>query len=221
MPVTTSHADSADSKYPHDRVVFFSDAVFAIAITLLAVEIKVPGHAEVAAAGGILAALHRMLPLFIGFAVSFLVTALFWKSHLQLCRHIRQFDDRLIWLNVLQLLLIGLLPFSTALYSDYFGSHEAFSVYCAHLAAIGLAGYWLHAYAVRKEGLAQRLGALQAQAMKLRAAVSPVVFALCIPVGMVAPWLGRFGFLAVFLLQWGVMRVYQRRIRQAQAAPAP
>ncbi|MET7142679.1 hypothetical protein M3S04_13710 [Xanthomonas sp. PPL139] len=57
--------------------------------------------------------------------------------------------------------------------------------------------------------------------MKLRAAVSPVVFALCIPVGMAAPWLGRVGFLAIFLLQWGVMRVYQRRIRQAQAAPAP
>lgn len=176
--MTTSQADSAGARYPHDRVVFFSDAVFAIAITLLAVEIKVPGHAQVEAAGGIVAALHRMLPLFIGFAVSFLVTALFWKSHLQLCRHIRQFDDRLIWLNVLQLLLIGLLPFSTALYSDYFGSHEAFAVSCAHLAAIGLAAYLLHAYAVRKEGLVQRLGALQAQAMKLRVAVLPVVFAV-------------------------------------------
>ncbi|MBB5877398.1 hypothetical protein GGR66_002776 [Xanthomonas sp. 3498] len=38
---------------------------------------------------------------------------------------------------------------------------------------------------------------------------------------MVAPWLGRFGFLAIFLLQWAVMRLYQRRILQAQAAPAP
>ncbi|MDL5368055.1 TMEM175 family protein [Xanthomonas sp. NCPPB 2654] len=213
-----SHADSADAKYPHDRVVFFSDAVFAIAITLLAVEIKVPGHAQVEAAGGILAALQGMLPLFIGFAVSFLVTALFWKSHLQLCRHIRQFDDRLIWLNVLQLLLIGLLPFSTALYSDYFGSHQAFAVYCAHLAAIGAAALLMHAYAVRKEGLVQRLGALQARAMTLRVAIAPVVFALCIPLAMVAPVLGRLGFVAVFVLQWVVMRVYRRRILLQAAA---
>jgi uncharacterized membrane protein len=119
---------------------------------------------------------------------------------------------------VLQLLLIGLLPFSTALYSDYVGSHEAFAVYCAHLAAIGAAAYLMHAYAVRKEGLVQRLGALQARAMTLRVAVAPVVFALCIPLAMVAPVLGRLGFVAVFVLQWVVMRVYRRRILQAAAA---
>ncbi|WP_284566923.1 hypothetical protein [Xanthomonas graminis] len=71
---------------------------------------------------------------------------------------------------------------------------------------------------MRKEGLVQRLGALQARAMTQRVAVAPVVFALCIPLAMVAPLLGRLGFVAVFVLQWGVMRVYQRRIDQAQAA---
>ncbi|MFC6841635.1 TMEM175 family protein [Xanthomonas theicola] len=74
--------------------MFFSAAVFAIAIALLAAQIELPVHVQVEAAGRIVRALQRMLSSFIGLAVSFPVTPPFWKSHLQPCRHIRQFDGR-------------------------------------------------------------------------------------------------------------------------------
>src|SRR5215213_2388076 len=114
------------SKYPHDRVVFFSDAVFAIAITLLVIEIKVPTHDQVHGLG-VAGSLYNLIPLFIGYLVSFVVTALFWKSHLQLCRDIKSFDTKLIWLNIFLLLFVGLMPFSTALYSENFGNNIAFA----------------------------------------------------------------------------------------------
>ncbi|MFC6841636.1 hypothetical protein [Xanthomonas theicola] len=54
--------------------------------------------------------------------------------------------------------------------------------------------------------------------MTLRVAIAPIVFVLCIPLPLVVPVLGRRGFAALFVLPWVAMRVYRRRIGQAQAA---
>lgn len=196
-------------KYPHDRIVFFSDAVFAIAITLLVIEIKVPGH-DVIHNIGMATALQRLIPLFIGFFVSFLVTGLFWKSHLQLCTLIIKFDSKLIWINTLLLLFVALMPFSTALYSENFGSNVAFAFYCLNVAMIGLFHFWMTFTVISR---AEFTGDVNTNWMKVRALVVPIVFLVCIGLAFINPMLSRVAFVLIFVIQAIGDRISKRKIQ--------
>lgn len=206
--------------FPHDRVVFFSDAVFAIAMTLLVIEIKVPGHAQVASAG-LGGALSALIPLFIGYVVSFLVLTLFWAAHLQTWKHVTVVTSGLIWLNALQLLFVALMPFTTGLYTEYVGSNAVFTIYCVNLTLIALAGYALREAVIRREGLVARLGAHAVAWMRVRALVAIAVFLACIPLAHVAPAVARFAFLAIFVLHAVARRIFHARAARAvEAGPA-
>jgi uncharacterized membrane protein len=204
------------SKFPHDRVVFFSDAVFAIAITLLVIEIKVPSHQQLHDLGTA-AALQKLTPLFIGYFVSFLVTALFWKYHLQLGQFIKKFDNKMLWLNIALLMFVGLMPFSTALYSENFGDNAAFNFYCLNLTAIGLMSFWLTAYTAKKEKLEEIQGKHAVRLMKVRSIIVPVVFLLCIPFAMLSPLLSRFSFLLIFVFHFIAERIYKKKIQSVNS----
>lgn len=82
-------------KLSKDRIEYFSDAVFAIAITLLIIEIEVPSGKELQEIG-VLTALRHLIPNFSGFFVSFMVIALYWRSHLQNSTFIKSFDNKLL-----------------------------------------------------------------------------------------------------------------------------
>jgi uncharacterized membrane protein len=198
-------------QFPHDRVVFFSDAVFAIAITLLVIEIKIPTPEQVEAYG-MLGVLNHLIPLLIAFFISFLVTALFWRWHLIIMNFVKHVDNKLIWLNIWLLMFVALLPFSSGFYSEYFDSNATFVIYCADLACIGLTSYQLTRYIIKKENLAEVVGIAQAQWMKLRALIVPVVFLVCIPLTFISPIAGRTGFVLIFILQFAGSRYYRNRV---------
>ncbi|HEY5825478.1 MAG TPA: TMEM175 family protein, partial [Cyclobacteriaceae bacterium] len=143
--------------FPYDRVNNFSDAIFAIGITLLVLEVKVPTAMEMSelGVGGLL---DKRIPYFIGYFVSFMVTALYWRSHLQLFQWVKAIDNKLLWLNLWLLFFVVLLPFSTALYSYFFTEDSAFACYCLNLAAIGFMSYLMTVYVVKKESLAEQIG---------------------------------------------------------------
>ena len=197
-----------EPKFPHDRVVFFSDAVFAIAITLLVIEIKIPTHEQITAMG-MSQVLSHLIPLFIGFLISFLVTALFWRWHLILMNFVKHIDNKLLWLNIWLLLFVALLPFSSGFYSEYFNSNAPFFIYCIDLALIGFFSFLMTSYVVKKENLIETLGKIQVRWMKLRALIVPAVFLLCIPITLIFPQAGRFGFVLIFVLQFIGNRYYK------------
>src|SRR5262249_44679080 len=87
----------------YDRILFFSDAVFAIAITLLIVDLPVQVEHGAHENGTVNAAdaLHNALPNILGFGISFAVIALFWAGHHSLFRYVRAFDRPLMMLNLL------------------------------------------------------------------------------------------------------------------------
>ena len=122
-----------------ERLVFFSDAVFAIAITLLVIEIRIPhipyGPDQTHLA---LDALLERLPNFIGFVVSFLVVGAFWALHHRAFGMVAFHDSAFVWPNLHLLLLIAFLPFSTAFMSENVGQIVPHYFYLATLLAAGL-----------------------------------------------------------------------------------
>ena len=115
--------------FPKKRILAFNDAIFSIAITLLVLDIEIPNTTAIRT-DGIWQVLGDLIPNFIGFFVSFLVISLYWISHLKFSKYIKLYDNRLLWLNLLLLLFIVLLPFSTAFYVNSFNEDSAFQVYC-------------------------------------------------------------------------------------------
>ena len=188
--------------FPHDRVVFFSDAVFAIAITLLAIELKPPAEALIAQFGAAGAWMHQ-IPLFVAFVISVLVTALFWAGHMQAWKMVERVTPGLLWLNIGQLMFVALMPFATVLYSESFMSEHVAPLvgYCLVLTGISLFSFLTRRAMVRSHGVAQKLGPVGTRWFLARTLVPLIVFAACIPLAFILPsWMGGMLFFLIFLI---------------------
>jgi len=210
-------SDIKPDVFPHDRIVLFSDAVFAIAITLLVIEIKIPSHAVVLA-HGLGGALREMIPLFIGYLVSFLVITLFWVGHMKTWRYVTSATSGMVWLNIFELLFVAMMPFTTGMYSEYFANNLAFTLYCLNLVGIAVFSYWLRSVVIRREGLVEKLGAHEVAWLRAQTMIAMVVFVACMLLASVTPWLARYGFIAIFVLQVVMKRYLNHRERQRLAA---
>src|SRR5262245_146667 len=132
-----------------ERLVFFSDAVFAIAITLLVLEIRLPHLSPEAGGRELIRALLPLTPKLIGFAVSFAVVGSMWIEHHRIFRYIGGWDDGLLWRNLLLLLLVAFMPFPTAVYSENHQMGAALVLYAGSIGLAGLAKVWLWRYAAK------------------------------------------------------------------------
>jgi uncharacterized membrane protein len=127
------------------RVEALSDGVYAIALTLLVLELNLPALPHGAADADLRAALVELLPKILAWLLSFWVIALIWLAQQRLYRVAERLDRWLGRIELLMLALISLLPFSTALVGEYGGRAIASSIYAGHLVAIALAG-WLRVH---------------------------------------------------------------------------
>ena len=173
----------------YDRVLFFSDAVFAIAITLLVVDIRVPEHVLDAARQ-----IGNSQDQILSFAISFLVIGLFWIGHHRLFRYIIAFDRPLIFLNLIFLGTIAFLPYPTALlFAGNTRQPAAPAFYAACVAAAGLVELVVWLYANRAKGLIPANIPPPVRRYELAQLLpTPVVFALSIPVAFIAPGVAPF-----------------------------
>jgi uncharacterized membrane protein len=118
---TTTASDSVDRNAAEanpsglERLVFFSDAVFAIAITLLALEIRPPEGVDSLNNEQLLQALLTLGSSYYGYILSFLVIGSFWIGHHRRFLYIQRYDNRLIYLNLVFLMLVAFMPFPSAI----------------------------------------------------------------------------------------------------------
>lgn len=131
---------------PTHRLEALADGVFAIAMTLLVLELSVPSVSEVADEA-VAEALREMWPEFSIYALSFLVLGMFWLIHKMIFDAIEGADPQLTWLNVAYLLVTALLPFSTALVGEYRALTAVAVVYGANVLLAFVAACSLFAYA--------------------------------------------------------------------------
>jgi uncharacterized membrane protein len=191
----------------YDRVIFFSDAVFAIAITLLAVNLRVPKTANVGSAHD----LREAIPSIFGFVISFVVIAFFWIGHHGVFRFIVAIDRRLIALNLAFLGVIAFLPYPTALLSAS-SAPAAVIFYAACCAGGGLILAVIWTYATRPDcGL---VGPEAQPVRKLFLLRIPLIFLMSIPVAIAFPKQAPY----VWLLIWMSGSLINRFWPQPEAA---
>ena len=133
------------------RLEAFSDGVFAIAITLLILEIKVPSSETV----GLGAELARQWPSYLAFFISFAFIGIMWINHHRLFTHIKKTDDILLLLNLLLMLGVCIIPFTTALLAAHLGHPGARTAVVVYNAAyFGIAVFFslLWRYAASRNG---------------------------------------------------------------------
>ena len=200
-----------------ERVLFFSDAVFAIVITLLVLELKVPLiEREHFTESGLRHELFELIPKFLGFIYSFFIVGLMWVEHHRIFRFINGFDFGLIWRNFAFLLFVAFIPFPTALFSEYFYSRTAFILYAATfgVAALGKLWIWLYVTKTRPELLTSEADPEIIRQITMRSLAVPVVCVLAIGLSFIAIAFGGLSFGLIPL----VANLLYRKPKEAAAA---
>jgi uncharacterized membrane protein len=129
-----------------DRLVFFSDAVFAIAITLLVLEIRLPSGAGGLDDRQLLVSLGGIFHSYLAYVISFLVIGTFWIAHHHKFGFIIKYDRGLLFLNLLVLMVIGFIPFPSSVISENPGSTATiFYALTMALAGVLMMVLWAHA----------------------------------------------------------------------------
>jgi uncharacterized membrane protein len=197
------------------RIEALSDGVFSIAMTILIIEIHVPVVADGAySLLGMWNALSGLLPAVASYAVSFTVLAMYWTSHHALFHFFTKTVDRtLLQLNMLYLMLLVFIPFSTALLSNYHTNLVAVWLYGVNIIAMGVAQYILFIYAIRsKEIERHNISSRMITQAKVRILLTPSFAFLAMLIAIISEPLAFFMFIfpVVFNLVPGSLNATER-----------
>jgi uncharacterized membrane protein len=198
-----------------ERIIFFSDAVFAIVITLLvlpiAADVQLP---EVH--GGLAQQVWALEPKIVSFAVSFLVIGQFWIAHHRMFDYMRSADQQLLWLNLVSLLTISFLPFPSALLGAHSTPTDHFAVvfYAASMtvASLALTVTWL--YALRSGLVDQTLDRHTASYLTTRTVLTSALFLVSVGGGFFFGYPAAMLFWLVLLPAARILLARRHRRRQ-------
>lgn len=196
-----------------ERTTFFSDAVFAIAMTLVAVDIKIPQ----VPGDEMGRAVAEQWPEFAAYLLSFAVAGTYWLSHHRLFRLLKGFTAGLQRLNLVLLFFIGLLGYATDMLAFHSDRAIGVVIYAATLGFIGAANTSLWLYAGRRRMFKEDVDPRLITYARVRAPVTPAVFLVSIPVAFINPVAGIVTWLAIPLVDMG-LRLWGSKLPDAVQA---
>ncbi|MEI7035448.1 TMEM175 family protein [Fulvimonas yonginensis] len=203
-----------------ERLTFFSDAVFAIAITLLVIEVHVP-HLDTRDDGAYLQALAALTPSFMGFALSFLTIGALWMAHHRVFGLLDIHHERLLWPNMLLLMVVAFMPFATALMSANPLARVPELFYAGTLLVAGLLQHWLFRRALAPGLVRPGVPPEDIAALRWRSLGLPTAAAIAWIVAWWLPAWNDFLLLAIPLLVRLYAGLGRRRALRRLAATAP
>jgi uncharacterized membrane protein len=160
-----------------DRIAALSDALFAIALTLIVLEVRIPGHETVMTEHELRAALYQLAPRVLTYLLSFITLGLFWIGEHTLLSSLQRSDRYLTWLFLAFLATVAIMPVSTALLADYITYRTAVLLYWLNILATGLLGLASVWYAGRAGLLNGQIGKDAAAALKRRLLIGQILYA--------------------------------------------
>jgi uncharacterized membrane protein len=188
---------------PKTRIEAFSDAVFAIVITLLVLEIKTPYILLTQGEATLISAIWNDVPKFTAYALSFLVLTVWWVAHHQFFHSLHSVNRKLLWLNNLFLFWVCLIPFPTALIGTYYYTRTATIVYGIVLTSVATTFSYMRWYAFFKVKLHHEHipDALLHDAFR-KSIKSPTIHAVATLLAFVSPYIAIsiYAFLAIYFI---------------------
>ncbi|MEO7530247.1 MAG: TMEM175 family protein [Sediminibacterium sp.] len=187
-----------------ERMILFSDAVFAIAITLLVIEIRIPELHVDRTDAALKHAIAEKILEFLGLVMSFAVIGLFWVQHHRLFGMVTDFDNKLLWLNLFMLFWIILVPFSSSVNSHFVNLDFAWKMYSLNLFFIGISMYFLWNYIGKPSRKLSLLAddPVRRKYAKMRSLLVAFIFLmgflLCLPGIILLSQIARFIFCLIF-----------------------
>jgi uncharacterized membrane protein len=207
-----------------ERVVFFSDAVFAISITLLALDLRLPAVLVSDDNAGLLDALTRSEPQLFAFFLSFFIVGAFWIGHVRTLHSVTATNGGFIGLNLVFLFFVALLPFPTSVLAEHGDVPLSAVLYAVCVAAVGLAATALWLYASWVARLAPDLPDELIRGITVRTLVTPVLFVASIPIAFASPvgaeilWLLTFPATGLISRRLGLGHAIERSLSTESSA---
>jgi uncharacterized membrane protein len=196
------------------RLDTFSDAIFAVAMTLLVFSFPISGLPANLGQAEVQALLESLAPQFETFVISFLVVGAFWTGHHRIFDAIERYDHTLVWLNFFFLLFIVFIPFPTAVLVSAGSFWLPTAFYALTLACAGFSLTFVWSYASYNHRLIDvSVPVREIRVRTLMSIVVPSIFLLSILVAFFNPHLAQYFWLLSFVAQWSV----SRRLRGAKA----
>ena len=204
-----------ERRFDYQRTVALSDGVFAIALTLLVLNLTVP-HLASDEHDRLWSEIRGHGSEFFSYALSFAVIGLLWVRHHTFFRELREVDLTVTLLNLLYLGLIAFLPYPTELLGDYGDQAAAVSIYAGTVVLIGVVSMLLRRHVLRARLLTESGHTEMASVSFARSAI-PIVFLVSIPIAFASPQIAVYSWaLAAIVPRFG--RWVGRRRGQGQDA---
>jgi uncharacterized membrane protein len=205
-------SSSAESLVEMNRLNNLSDGVFAIALTLLAIDLRLP---EGVAVGDLPNHLLQLAPKFLVYLISFVVIGRAWCTHQRMLKQIQGGDGPLVWFNLSCLLVLALLPASAAVLGRYPKEFLPLTLFALDVALIQLTTLWLWRHASRQQLLNPILHPRVVMSIGRRLTLSTVIFVLSIPLSLWSYWITYLfwvgWFLLLFATDWLSWQLVARR----------
>lgn len=198
--------------HPLERLMFFSDAVFAIAITLLVIEIKVP-HLHTGNPSEAWQSLLALLPSFFGYVLSFLVIGRFWIAHHTALQVMEHHSAKIVWPNIILLMTVAFMPFATANMAENLFNPAPTTFYNLALLALSGCSAWVVSIATSPTNARKTFSEIQRQTMRGRghgvivAVLAAILASFYLPGG-----LSQILLVAIPLAQRILIKAYTRKL---------
>ena len=198
------------------RVIALSDGVFAIVLTILVLDLDVP---ELEPGQSLGSALVGLGPTFVAYAISFLMTGMYWVWHRDLFAVVRQVDRAVVWLNLLFLLTASLIPFAASLLGSYGHEPTALRAYGALFIALAVFRWVFGGYLMHRPELLREVPSPRSRRLGRGLTAGLIVlYGVAILAANHVPWMSLTIFASVPVLYFLAVTFLRRRAGTRQAA---
>jgi uncharacterized membrane protein len=208
---------SVEGQREVERLGFFSDAVFAVALTLLVIHIPIP--ASYVTSDVLHDTLGDVVPQLIGFGLSFAVIGLLWVDHHTLFDHLRRRDEGLLWGNLAFLLCIAFLPYPAGVLTKHLGAPVAVLFFIGSVVVTALVWLALRRYASAGSRLVDESTDDDRRQLLRRSLSTPIVLAASAPLAPVIFEIGGDEF-SLAIVVW-IIALPAARVAAARRAVSP
>ena len=187
-----------------ERIGALSDGLFAIAMTLIVLEIHVPDPGTVKTEAQLVAQLGDLAPRFLTYLLTFLTLGIFWNGQQTQLGYVARGNRDLAWLSLLFLALVALFPFTTSLLAEFVLFRTALAVYWLDIFLCGLALLVIWTYVERAGLLREDVGPEVGRAIRRRIVVAQILYAIGMAIGVVVGTLPAIIFIVAVQLNFAI-----------------